>query len=77
MVSRMRVLSSPQVVENADMVVRVIIETYLSPNKTFSDVTKILDDQAMNPLRNFSIACREELWGRVTRRVVGGAVGTP
>ena len=63
MVSRMRVLSSPEVVENADMVVRIIIETYLAPNKTFNDVTEILDDKAINPLRTFSMACREELWG--------------
>ena len=39
LVSRMRVLSSPRIVENADRVVRVIIETYLAPNKTFRDVT--------------------------------------
>ena len=38
LVSRMRVLSSPQVVEQADKVVRVIIETYLAPNRTFRDV---------------------------------------
>lgn len=64
MVSRMRVLSAPGVVESADKVVRAIINTYLSPNKTFQDVTEVLDDKAMNPLRDFSNACREELWGR-------------
>jgi hypothetical protein len=69
MVSRMRVLSSPMVVENADTVVRIIIETYLSPNKTFSDVTEILDDKAINPLRTFSMACREELWGQSAANV--------
>ena len=63
LVSRMRVLSSPQVVEHADGVVRVIVETYLAPNKTFRDVPEILDNEAMNPLRNFSSACREELRG--------------
>ena len=62
--SRMRVLSSPQIVENADRVVRVIIETYLAPNKTFHDVRDILDNEAMNPLRDFSNACREELQRR-------------
>src|SRR5215468_11316222 len=35
LVSRMRVLSSPAVVESADKVVRTIIETYLAPNRTF------------------------------------------
>jgi hypothetical protein len=64
LVSRMRVLSSPRIVENADKVVRVIIETYLAPNRSFRDVREILDNDAMNPLRDFSNACREELWGR-------------
>jgi hypothetical protein len=64
LVSRMHVLSSPSIVENADRVVRVIIQTYLAPNKTFRDVTEILDKADMNPLREFSIACREELKGR-------------
>jgi len=63
LVSRMRVLSSPHVVEQADKVVRVIIETYLAPNRTFRDVTEILDNEAMNPLRDFSNACRDELSG--------------
>ena len=61
LVSRMRVLSSPGIIENADKVVRVIIETYLGPNKTFRDVREILDNDAMDPLREFSNACREEL----------------
>jgi hypothetical protein len=51
LVSKMRVLSSPRIVENADRVVRVIIEMYLAPNKTFPDVVEILDNEAMNPLR--------------------------
>ena len=63
LVSRMRVRSSPRIVENADRVVRVIIETYLAPNKTFRDVKEILDNDAMDPLREFSHACREELRG--------------
>jgi hypothetical protein len=67
--SKMRVLSSPAVVENADKVVRVIIETYRSPNKTFSDVTELLDDQAIDPLRSFSMACREELESHGASRI--------
>jgi hypothetical protein len=61
LVSRMRVLSSPKIVESADHVVRVIIETALGPNRSFRDVLQILDNDAMNPLREFSAACREEL----------------
>jgi hypothetical protein len=62
--SRMRVLSSPEIIASADRVIRVIIETYLAPNRTFHDVKDILDNEAMNPLRDFSNACREELQRR-------------
>src|SRR5258708_40196032 len=34
-VGRMRILSSPKVVENAEFVARRIIDTYLEPNKNF------------------------------------------
>jgi len=61
LVSRMRVLSAPPIIENADRVIRVIIETYLGPNKTFRDVIEILEEQSMNPLREFSECCRDEL----------------
>jgi hypothetical protein len=64
LVSKMRVLSSPRIVENADRVIRGIIETYLATHKTLHDVVEILDHEAMNPLRELSHACREELRGR-------------
>src|SRR5262245_15882686 len=64
LVSRMRVLSSPEIIESADNVARVIIETYLGPNRTFRDLLQFLDNDAMDPLRKFSNACREELTGR-------------
>ena len=64
LVSKMRVLSSPPIAATADRVVRVIIETYLAPNKTLRDVVELLDNEAMNPLRAFSNACREALRGR-------------
>ena len=61
LISRMRVLSSPRIVEHADKVARVVIETYLGPNRTFRDVLEIMDNESMNPLRQFGEACREEL----------------
>jgi len=58
----MRVRSSPPVIENADRIMRVIIETYLGPNITLRDLSVSLENrQAMDPLREFSEACREEL----------------
>jgi len=64
LVSRMRVRSSTAVIENADKVVRLIIETYLGPNRTFQDVKDLLVHEEMDPLRQFSNACREELQRR-------------
>ena len=61
MVSMMRVVSSTVVVENADKVVRLIVETYLGPNRTFRDIEKMAAHEVMDPLRQFSNACREEL----------------
>jgi hypothetical protein len=57
----MRILSSPRVVESADRVVRVIVETYLSPNRSFRDVMELLNQGGAHPLRDFSDACRKEL----------------
>ncbi len=61
MIGRMRVLSSPKVVEDAHKVARLIIETYLAPNKTFRDARDMAENHAVDPLRGFTEACREEL----------------
>ncbi len=59
----MRVLSSQEVIESADRVVRAIIQTYLAPNKTFREVGELLDNHAKNPLRDFGDTCRREFRG--------------
>jgi hypothetical protein len=61
MISQMRVVSSPRIVEYADRVARLIMETYVAPNKTFSDLESTLESHMVDPLRLFSEACREEL----------------
>ena len=61
MISRMRVLSSPKTVENAERVARMIVDTYLAPNKTFPELRDMVNRGALDPLRDFSEACREEL----------------
>ena len=48
-------------VEKAGAVVRVIVDTYFSPNKSFPEVRKLMDSRAMDPLRAFSEECRAEL----------------
>jgi len=61
MISRMRVLSSTTTVENTDKVARMIVNTYLVPNKTFPELRDMVNSGAIDLLRDFSEACREEL----------------
>src|SRR5208337_1136982 len=50
LIGRMRVLSSPKIVETGETVARTIIETYQAPNKTFRDLQSIVNSDAMDPL---------------------------
>jgi hypothetical protein len=57
----MRVVSSSAVIEKAEAVVHLIIDTYFTPNKTFSEVRELMNGHAINPLQAFSEECRAEL----------------
>jgi hypothetical protein len=59
-IGRMRVLSSPAVVESAEHVARKILETYLEPDKTFVELRDMANSGAIDLLRDFSDACRTE-----------------
>ena len=61
MISQTRVVSSARVVEDADKVARLIMKTYVAPNKTFGDFESTIESHMVDPLRRFSEACREEL----------------
>jgi hypothetical protein len=61
LIGRMRVLSSSAVVETAEAVVRMIVDTYFAPNKTFPELRTLINSHAMDPLRAFSEECRAEL----------------
>jgi len=61
LIGRMRVLSSDAVIEGAEAVARKIIDTYFSPNRTFPELRELMNSRAMDPLREFSEACRNEL----------------
>jgi len=58
---RMRILSSSTTVQNADKVARMIVNTYLAPNKTFPELRDMVNSSAIDPLRDFSEASRQEL----------------
>ena len=59
-VGRMRILSSPKVVENAEFVARRIIDTYLEPNKNFLELREMANSGSIDLLRDFSETCRVE-----------------
>ena len=61
LISRMRVLSSSAVIERAEAVVLMIMDTYFAPNKTFPELRQLMDNHSIDPLRAFSEECRAEL----------------
>jgi hypothetical protein len=61
MIGRMRLVSSKDIVDHADRVSQMIIDTYLAPNRTFRDIQELRKNGAMDPLKEFSEACRKEL----------------
>ena len=61
MVNRMRLLSSPPVVQAAETVARIIVDAYLAPNITMAEMRANWIDKHIDPLRDFSEAGRQEL----------------
>jgi hypothetical protein len=60
-IGRMRVLSSPAVVESAETIGRKILDAYLQPNKTFDELREMINNHAIDILGDFTEACRKEL----------------
>jgi hypothetical protein len=62
MISRMRILSSPDVVACAEHTVRLILDKYGLPETTFLEVRELLrSGEFVDPLREFSQVSRQEL----------------
>ena len=59
-VSKMRVLSSASVIDRADEILKKITNTYLEPNKALPELSEMANSGLIDPLRNFSEACRAE-----------------
>src|SRR6516164_4969678 len=59
--NRIRLISSPPVVEAADTVVRIIVDAYQAPNITMAEMRVNWIDRHVDPLRDFAEACRKEL----------------
>ena len=59
-IGRMRILSSPKVVETAEHIGRKIVETYMQPDKTLPELLEMANDKSIDFIRDFAEACREE-----------------
>jgi hypothetical protein len=56
-------LSMPQSVACADIVMRSILNTYFAPNRTMADIRELVKtDRGVDPLKDFAGAAREELY---------------
>ena len=62
MVSRMRVMCSPQTVECAEKIMVSTLDTFFTPNKTVRELHEVMKSgSGIDPLKAFSVAAREEL----------------
>ena len=62
MVSRMRALGMSKTTACADIVMRSIVDTYYTPNRTVADLRVLTrSGQGFDPLKDFSEAARQEL----------------
>jgi hypothetical protein len=59
-ISRMRVQSSREVADEADVIGRKIVDTYLAPDKTFIEIREMLADGSIDILGKFGDVCRSE-----------------
>ena len=61
LIGRMRILSSDAVIERAEAVARMIVDTYFAPNKTFPELRQLMASHVTDPLKEFSLTCRKKL----------------
>lgn len=58
---KMRLMSSREVIKAAEKLVRLVVETYASPNLTVEQVLQLVRGGVADPLEEFGEACRTEL----------------
>jgi hypothetical protein len=61
MISRMRVMSSPNIVTCAERVILETTDTYFKPNRTVPELRELIENGTdVDPLKDFAEAVREE-----------------
>jgi hypothetical protein len=76
LINKMRVVSNPAIIARADTVLRMVVDAYALPNKTLPELHAMVGSGALDPLRDFSEACREEL-GALTPAVSADRLFNP
>lgn len=61
LISRMRIISSLAVSEEAKSVARVIFNAYTEPNKNLADIGTMVNQDVFDPMKHFSELCRAEM----------------
>jgi hypothetical protein len=64
LLSRIRLISSGEVLNEAEACVHRIVELYRRPNMTANQFHEALEANELDPLKEFSAACRKELLTR-------------
>ncbi len=61
-IGQMRLFSSTDVVAAAEQVARVVVESYIAPNRSLKELhDALLDGEKLDPIAQFADACRKEL----------------
>jgi hypothetical protein len=60
LIGRIRLLGSDKVLAAAEKVAETIVDSYNRPPTTFEDVHKVARERHVDPLKEFTEACREE-----------------
>ena len=60
LIGRIRLIGSDKVLEAAEKVADSIIDSYNRPPTTFEELYKVIHETRVDPLKEFTEACREE-----------------
>jgi hypothetical protein len=60
LVGRMRLFAGDTVLSAAEKMAEMIVDSYKDPPRTFEDVYKFARERRIDPLKEFTDACREE-----------------
>ena len=67
LIGRMRLIAGDKVLLAAEKVAETIVESYRRPPVTFEDVYKVVREGHVDPLKEFTEACREERMSMLKR----------